>query len=399
MKKLVLCNILIALWLLANCNGQTNEKTQTNKTKVVGGGCDGCELMYVGIPKQIPSVVTSPGWNEKGQKLILTGNVFQLDGKTPAADVIIYYWQTDNNGYYSPSPAMDERAKRHGHIRGWVKTDKNGYYMIKTIRPAPYPKETMPAHIHLSIKEPDVANEYYSDEINFDDDPLLIPHFKRYPQENRGGSGVVRVVLKDNVQIAEHPIVLGLNIPNYPKEMNSKIKSGLHIGEDQPSFAPTHAFGLDEGTTTCPVCKYGRYHGILYFVGRKSINEDIEKWCRFLEKQGAQRKKELKVYLIVESNNANDHQKTQNQLKKLGIEMGIVNTALTFVPSYSDRISDAYLNKINPDVENTFIIYKHRKIVDKYINLKPTDDNFEKIIQSLKITKGPYFHLPEPSHD
>lgn len=79
--------------------------------------------------------------------------------------------------------------------------------------------------------------------------------------------------------------------------------------------------------------------------------------------------------------------------------MGIVNTALTFVPSYSDRISDAYLNKINPDVENTFIIYKHRKIVDKYINLKPTDDNFEKIIQSLKSTKGPYFHLPEPSHD
>ena len=91
----------------------------------------------------------------------------------------------------------------------------------------------MPAHIHLSVKEPDVAHEYYTDEINFDDDKLLIPHFKKYPQENRGGSGVVRILLKDNLQIAEHNIVLGLNIPNYPKKLTVVSKSGLNVGEDQ----------------------------------------------------------------------------------------------------------------------------------------------------------------------
>lgn len=209
-------------------------------------------------------------WNEKGQKLIVTGTVFQIDGKTPAPDVIIYYWQTDNDGYYSPKPELDNRVKRHGYIRGWVKTDEKGKYTIRTIRPSPYPNDILPAHIHLSVKEPDVAHEYYTDEINFDDDKLLIPHFKKYPQENRGGSGVVRILLKDNLQIAEHNIVLGLNIPNYPKKLTVVSKSGLNVGEDQPSFIPFHAYGPDRGTQTCPVCKYGRYHGIIYFVGNNT---------------------------------------------------------------------------------------------------------------------------------
>ncbi|MEJ7679358.1 MAG: hypothetical protein WKG06_16165 [Segetibacter sp.] len=140
----------IGLWAfmfsaLTSCNGQTkiNNQTQSNSTtdknKLVGGGCDGCELMFVGMPTNIKSVDTSVGWTEKGRKLLVTGTAFKLDGKTPAPNVVIYYWQTDNNGYYSPKNGIDEKAKRHGHIRGWVKTDQNGKYSIYTIRPAPYP--------------------------------------------------------------------------------------------------------------------------------------------------------------------------------------------------------------------------------------------------------------------
>ncbi|WP_200816913.1 dioxygenase family protein [Chitinophaga eiseniae] len=170
------------------------------------------------MPQKINAVDTSPGWNEEGQQLMVTGTVFQQDGRTPAKDVVIYYWHTDNDGYYSPAPGMDERVKRHGHIRGWVKTGPDGKYAIKTIRPAPYPKDMLPAHIHLSVKEPAVANEYYTDEINFEGDTLLVAHFRKYPPENRGGSGVVKVQLKDGRQVAEHNIVLGLNIPYYPKK-------------------------------------------------------------------------------------------------------------------------------------------------------------------------------------
>lgn len=365
----------------------------------MGGGCDGCELMYVGMPKAIGSTDTSLGWNEKGQQLIISGTVFQLDGKTPAPDVIIYYWQTDNEGYYSPKPGMDERAKRHGHIRGWIKTDANGKYTIKTIRPAPYPNQTMPAHIHLSIKEPDIANEYYPDEINFDDDKLLIPHFKKHPQENRGGSGIVRVLVKDSLQVAEHNIILGLHIPNYPKKLTAGKQSGLNIGEDQPSFTPFHAYGPDKGTQTCPVCKYGRYHGIIYFVGNRPDWIEIKKWLLFLEQESRKRQKYLKVYFVYGNEQLYNKQERQKQLEQLGSEVNIQKTALSFVPSFSDKETEASLNKINPDVKNTFIIYKHRAIIDKYIDLMPTAENFKMISETLDKKQGDYFNLQEPKYN
>ncbi|MES2850795.1 MAG: intradiol ring-cleavage dioxygenase [Bacteroidota bacterium] len=205
---------------LAGCNGQVNTNTptqnQTDQKKVVGGGCDGCEVMFVGMPDNISPVDTSAGWREKGQKLLVKGKLYKIDGKTPAPAVIMYYWQTDNNGYYSPTPEMDEKAKRHGHIRGWVKTDENGNYSIYTIRPAPYPDGNIPAHIHTSIKEPNIENEYYIDEFTFDDDKLLNDE-QRKALENRGGSGILKVQMSGSLQFAEHNIILGLNIPNYPE--------------------------------------------------------------------------------------------------------------------------------------------------------------------------------------
>lgn len=398
MKKLILCKTILYL-LLISCNEQTNHKPKNESNKIVGNGCDGCELMYIGMPKNISSIDTSSGWNEKGQKLIITGTTFQLDGKTPAPNVVIYYWQTDNNGYYSPKAEMDEKAKKHGHIRGWVKTDANGKYTIKTIRPAPYPNDILPAHIHLSIKEPDIENEYYTDEINFDDDKLLIPHLKKYRQENRGGSGITRILLKDSLQIAEHDIILGLNIPNYPKKRTLGKQSGLNIGEDQPSFLPFHAFGPDKATQVCPVCKYGRYHGIIYYVGNNPNWEEIKLWLTFLETETVKRKNHLKVYFVYGNENSYDKQKRQKQLEKLGIELNIKNTALTFVPSLSDQKTEVNLNKINPNAENTFIIYKHRSIVGKYVDIKPTTQNFNSLSKTLDRTKGDYFDLPEPKHE
>ncbi len=35
--------------------------------------------------------------------------------------------------------------------------------------------------------------------------------------ENRGGSGVLKLVQGENLQIGEWNIILGLNIPDYPK--------------------------------------------------------------------------------------------------------------------------------------------------------------------------------------
>lgn len=213
--------VLALLSLFPSCKGQSKDakKTETNlhttNQKLVGGPFENSEFMYIGIPEKITSVDKSAGWNQKGQKLLITGKILKADGKTPAPDVILYYYHTDTEGYYTNKPGLDKRVARHGYIRGWVKSDKNGDYAIYTVRPGPYPNSDSPAHIHPSIKEPNSINEYYIDEFVFDDDSLLTIA-KRKKLENRGGSGILKVVNSDDLQIANHDIVLGLNIPNYP---------------------------------------------------------------------------------------------------------------------------------------------------------------------------------------
>jgi protocatechuate 3,4-dioxygenase, beta subunit len=394
--------IVLLTSLLLSCKGQTKTNTpvqnKNNTKKLVGGGCDGCEIMFIGMPAKLSSVDTSAGWAEKGQPLLVTGKVYKIDGKTPAPNVIIYYWQTDNNGYYSPKPGMDEKARRHGHIRGWVKTDENGNYSIYTIKPAPYPNNNIPAHIHTSIKEPNIDNEYYIDEFVFDDDKLLTGE-KRKTLSNRGGSGILRVLISGGLQIAEHNIILGLNIPHYPEINKTAKQSGLEIGEDNPSFIPYHAYGADKGTRTCPVCKYGRFHGVIYFVGNNPDWDDIKKWLAFLEQESIARSKYLKAYFVYGNEKDYNKNKREKELEKIGLELNLKNVALTFVPSMTDKESEVYLNKINPNVENTLVIFKHRTIVEKFINFKASPDNYKIISATLDKTKGGYFNLSEPKHD
>lgn len=394
-----------SVWLcLTNCNGQTKntrqpvENQRIANRQPVGGGCEDCDLMYAAMPASINTTDTSAGWYEKGQKLLLTGIVYQRDGKTPAPNVIIYYWQTDATGYYSPREGMDARGRRHGHLRGWMQTDEQGRYALYTVRPAPYPNDNIPAHIHTAIKEPDIANEYYIDEFVFDDDPLLTTA-KRKALENRGGSGILRVLVAGDVQVAEHDIILGLNIPNYPASVAPEKQSGLAIGEDNPSFIPYHAWGPDKGTRTCPVCKYGRYHGLVYFVGNRADWAGIKSWLSFLEKESIQRSHYLKVYFVYGNEAGYSRVIRQAELEKVGKELGLKTLALTYVPSLLDTESEVNLNKINPGVENTFILYRNRRIINKFIDLPATSESFRLVSSTLDASRGNFFHLPGLPHD
>lgn len=388
----------LLFFLFVSCNGQSDLEVNKDKGKIVGGGCEGCELMYVAMPDKMSNEHTSLGWLEGKQKLIITGKVYQLDGRTPASNIIIYYWHTDDAGLYSSNETTPEKVKAHGKLRGWIKTDRNGNYTIKTSRPASYPNEDIPQHIHLSIKEPNIANEYFVD-LYFDDDPLYLNFKKKYGKLDRAGTELLRVLIDKEIQIAEHDIILGLNIPNYPRVYQSAEHSGLNIGEDQPSFTPYHAFGADKGTQICPVCKYGRYHGIVYFVGNKPNWNEIKKWLLFLDAESKLREKYLKAYFVLGNGKEYNHDKNFSFLESLGYELKLQNIALTFVPSFNDTTTEVNLNKINSEVENTFIIYKHKTIIEKFINLQPTKENYSKIITVLNYTKGNYFNLNEPKHD
>lgn len=182
---------------------------------LVGGPFETGEYYQFGMPDHIAAIDTSPGWHQAGQKLLIQGTIYQQDGKTPAPGIILYYYHTDIHGVYASQENLDPRVTRHGYIRSWVRSDDQGQYAIYTVRPAPYPDTDMLAHIHPSIKEPDIDHAYYIDEFVFDDDPLLTPE-KRAEMENRGGSGILKPEQAGSLQVANHDIILGQNIPNYP---------------------------------------------------------------------------------------------------------------------------------------------------------------------------------------
>ena len=87
--------------------------------------------------------------------------------------------------------------------------------------------------------------------------------------------------------------------------------------------------------------------------------------------------------------------KERIELENIGKELKLNSIALTFVPSFSDNNSEVNFNKINPEVENTIMIYRNRNIIDKFINIKPTQKNFDSIIKKLDETQNEFFKLKE----
>lgn len=380
---MVILLLMLSVWM--GCQSETYRSQPSPLAKadslIVGGGCETCEYMYIGQPAEIDAVDTSEGWREPGQKLVVKGRVFQIDGKTPAAGILLYYWQTDHAGLYSYRSTMPDGVRRHGHIRGWLRTDAEGRYTLYTARPAPYPNSNIAAHIHMVVKEPGMS-EYYIDDYEFDDDKLLTG-VERKKRSSRGGTGVLRSEVVNGVQVAERNIILGLNIPDHPA-MKAKTKTiGLSVGEEQPSFMPFHAWGPDKGSRTCPVCKYGKYQGIIYFLGSKPNWDEVKQWLTFLEKLSIQRKLSLKVYFVYGNSKAYKSAIRDRELSALGAELGLSHLAITYVPSFADADTEIDRNKLNGLSGSVFIVYKEHVITDKFIDLKPTQENMLRLTTAL----------------
>ncbi|HBR54653.1 MAG TPA: intradiol ring-cleavage dioxygenase, partial [Flavobacteriaceae bacterium] len=138
------------------------------------------------------------------------------------------------------------------------------------------------------------------------------------------------------------------------------------------------------------------YQGILYFVGNHPNWTDIKEWLSFLDAESLAREKHLKVYFVYGNETDYQNNRSNKTLARLGAELNLQTVALTVVPSFSDISSEIHLNEINPEVENTFLIYKRSTIIENYVNLRPTQENFDKIKKRLEETVNPYFDLPRP---
>ncbi len=115
------------------------------------------------------------------EALIISGTVFQPDGKTPAPSLLIYFYHTDSTGRYG----RGNGEVRHGHFRGWLLTDATGRYEISTIKPAPYANRTEAAHIHMTLTSKELKEESI-DSILFEGDKFITAK-ERDEAGNKGG--------------------------------------------------------------------------------------------------------------------------------------------------------------------------------------------------------------------
>jgi len=152
-------------------------------------GCEGCDAVYERPAGDLGWSLTIPPEDEPGEPLILTGRALRADGETPASSVLLYIHQTNAEGVYPRQPGATGWGVRHGALRGWLVTDDDGRYEIRTIRPGAYPGRNVPAHVHIFVKDSEHPPYYLYDTV-FEDDPLVTPAY-RASLTDRLGPGII----------------------------------------------------------------------------------------------------------------------------------------------------------------------------------------------------------------
>ena len=188
-----LAGITLVLLLSGSAYGQTPQQEASEAARQPSRPnlyhCDGCEAATERSPDELSWQVDLPPEGEPGERLVLSGQVFMPDGKTPAPGVVLYFHHTNADGLYRSVLSTSGGGRKDGMIEGWLATDAAGRYEISTIKPAPYPDGGMPAHVHVYVKELE-RRPYYLDDFVFEGDPYLTPVY-RANQELRGGSGII----------------------------------------------------------------------------------------------------------------------------------------------------------------------------------------------------------------
>lgn len=178
------------------------------------GGCDGCEGIFEYKGRILSAVDTLPDFESAEIKVRISGTIYQPDGVTPAEGVILYVYQTNAAGIYPSHGDEKDWSKTHGHIRGWIKTGKDGHYTFFTQKPGAYDTRPVAAHIHPTILEPN-GKYYWIENYLFEDDPLLTPE-QRNPKAPVGGpGGVLKLERMGDLWVADRDIVLGKNVKGY----------------------------------------------------------------------------------------------------------------------------------------------------------------------------------------
>ena len=94
--------------------------------------------------------------SEPGEPLIISGTIYAPDGHTPLEGISLWVCLSTQtrNGPRTPKLSDVGGEARNTRLHGLMQTNREGRYEFRTIKPAPYPGRTNPAHVHAYVSGP-----------------------------------------------------------------------------------------------------------------------------------------------------------------------------------------------------------------------------------------------------
>ena len=181
--------------------------------------------------------------------------------------------------------------------------------------------------------------------------------------------------------IAKGLILAALVIPALT--LNIGAESGRKVGEEVSAFEPYHVTGVDRGTNTCPVCKYGAEPAAQVWVNgddTKNVATIAKTLEAAIEKNGL---KKFRAFMVFLPAKGESEEATKANLSEIAKENGLSKIALTFIDANSKGAIEEYHINTAADVRNTVMVYANRTVVANYVNLKADDDGVAKLNASI----------------
>lgn len=120
-------------------------------------------------PVRLSSIAQLTSINEPGEPLVVSGQVFAPDGSRAVSGVTVYAYNTDAQGHYTENHKLYPPR-----LYGWMKSDSEGRFEVRTILPGRYPAMQVPAHVHFYLWGAGYPLQWV-DDLRFEGDSYLTP--------------------------------------------------------------------------------------------------------------------------------------------------------------------------------------------------------------------------------